>query len=82
VAKAVLIGAVPPVMSGRTRILAVCLSRCSTASGPSSQPTAPSSIEMSLPVRFMASTAPARRSPRGFIDNWRRQGMMGELNPV
>ena len=78
VAKAVLIDAVPPVMvKTDVESRADCRSRCSTASAPRSPPTAPNSTSMSRPARSTASTAPARRSSQGLIDNWWRQGMMG-----
>ena len=65
VAKAVLIGAVPPLMLQTEANPAGCPSRCSTASGRAPRPTGPSSSSTSPPDRSTASTGPAPRSPRG-----------------
>jgi len=63
VAKLVLIGAVPPIMVKTQGIPAACRSRCLTASGNSSPPTARSSIEISRAGRSTATTVRARRCP-------------------
>jgi non-heme chloroperoxidase len=61
VAKAVLIGAVPPSWSRRPRIPAVYLLRSSTDFAPHSPRIAPSSSAMSRPDLSTASTGPAQR---------------------
>jgi non-heme chloroperoxidase len=65
VAKAVLIAAVPPIMSSRRRTQAVCRSRSSIVSAQRSRRTAPSSTGMSRPAPSMVSTGPARRCRKG-----------------
>ncbi len=64
VAKAVLIGAVPPVMVKSDRNPGGLPIEVSTASVPRSSATAPSSSSRFPPGRSTASTVPARRSAR------------------
>ncbi len=74
VAKAVLIGAVPPVMVKKDRTPAACRSKCSTGCARARSPTARSSTSICRAGLSTASTGPARRSSQGDIDNWWRQG--------
>ena len=79
VAKAVLIGAVPPVMvktdePGRHADRGV-----RRVSARRSRPTAPSSTSISRPGPFYGFNRPGAKVSEGMIRNWWRQGMMGGI---
>ena len=77
VAKAVLIGAVPPVMVKSARTPAACRSRSSTASAPALAANR-AQFYIDVPTGpFYGFNRPGAKVSQGVIDNWWRQGMMG-----
>ena len=82
VAKAVLIGAVPPIMVKKARrILVGCRWKCSMVSVLRWQPIARSSTSRSRPARSTASIVLVAKVLQSVIDNWWRQGMAGGIKP-
>ena len=76
-AKAVLIGAVPPVMLKTAANPAACRSRSSTGCARPWRRTGRSSTSMSPPGPFYGFNRPGAKVSRASSDNWWRQGMMG-----
>ena len=76
VAKAVLVGAVPPLMLKTDANPAVCPRACSMTSRRSLPPTARCSTEALPSGPFYGLTARVESS-EAIIENWWRQGMMG-----